>query len=118
MADSIDAPMGKYTPGPWTVRSELDYDDDGVVIVIESADMTRVAHVLCESEPTTVEQADARLIGAAPDLLEQAKDTYLANVFACCHEKLCGRCRYCKLRALIERLDPEWLAKAEGRAGG
>ena|ERR1700688_2645852 len=61
----------KATPGPGTVRKDTDRDSEGVVIVIESSDI-RVAHVLCEDDPTKIEKADARVIAAARTDYENA----------------------------------------------
>lgn len=61
----------KHTPGPWSLQEIPDYGEDCLrVIVIPEIDMVVAAHDECD-EP--VELANARLIAAAPELLDALK---------------------------------------------
>ena len=69
------APVGGHTPGPWELG------DEGVYIgSVYDADGLRVAFVYFQDEksetgrPRQEEEANARLIAAAPDLLEALSD--------------------------------------------
>lgn len=53
---------GKHTPGPWLVTKEYDHNND--VSWRVSAPLPRIAATATEDE------ANARLIAAAPDMLE------------------------------------------------
>ena len=71
--------MSKHTPGPWAVRNKTEV----------FCGRKRVAHVNAASkEPLNMKQdrevaeANARLIAAAPDLLEALKDALCA--LECC----------------------------------
>ena len=57
--------MGEHTPGPWAV------DGAGPTAMVRGADLSIVAvrHRL----PSATHEANARLIAAAPDLLEAAR---------------------------------------------
>lgn len=56
--------MSKHTPGPWHVVEEM--DDDGDVLYSIEADNVPVADIYRKAE----HEANARLIAAAPELLE------------------------------------------------
>lgn len=60
--------MSKHTPGPWHVAEEMD-DDDNVLYTVE-ADNLPVADIYRKAE----HEANARLIAAAPELLEALKE--------------------------------------------
>ena len=73
MSDQTDEQIGRrYTPGPWKVEGEFDAEvpvtivgqDDRMIIEIEP-------YFLGEWEPHEI--ANARLIAAAPELLEACK---------------------------------------------
>lgn len=76
--DVLDArkPKVAHTPGPWKVEKDQHFGP-GYVIVSQSAGMTnrcpvvRMTSPLGEDDATL--EADARLIAAAPDLLEIAR---------------------------------------------
>ena len=68
--------MSKHTPGPWTFTSEQILDD-GVAIHddircfhLQSGDTVVLDGCGCCESPRLDNPADARLIAAAPDLLE------------------------------------------------
>jgi len=62
------AEIAKHTPGPWEAAEHGDYGDyDGQCIVVLGDDL-RIAVVLGEGTPET--RANARLMAAAPELLE------------------------------------------------
>ena len=68
--------MSKHTPGPWTFTSEQ-ISDDGVQIHdeircfhLQSGDTVVLDGCGCCDSPRLGNPADARLIAAAPDLLE------------------------------------------------
>lgn len=58
--------MSKHTPGPWSVREDIGavFDRDGLPIATGG------------SESYEEYQANARLIAAAPELLEACKQAY------------------------------------------
>jgi hypothetical protein len=100
----ISNPSPTPTPGPW-------HRDPEMPTMILDAPLAQAKEIIAQTSGL----ANARLIAAAPDLLDIVKDDYQSGAFACLDTELCGQCRYCKRRALIERIDPEWLSKAEGR---
>jgi hypothetical protein len=49
-------------------------------------------------------------------LLELCKEAFVAQMFGgCLNYQLCGACMYCRVRSLLERADPKWLASVENR---
>lgn len=64
----------KHTPGPWKLLTEGDEDTCIVRTVMgpgnQPRNLSEVALVTTGSYPDDVEEANARLIAAAPDLLE------------------------------------------------
>ena len=61
--------MSKHTPGPWCVDENL---------VIYSICFGSIGIVFCEAEYGKNSKADAKLIAAAPDLLEAMKKAVFA----------------------------------------
>jgi hypothetical protein len=62
--------MSKHTPGEWDVNQFIDLDGDFHVQVVLKSNGCPLAHMYeCGSET----KANARLIAAAPDLLEALK---------------------------------------------
>jgi hypothetical protein len=61
-----------HTPGPWDLVS-ADVEDRSAYIVLSEAENTDIAYVGCEGEIREIAHANARLISAAPDLLEACK---------------------------------------------
>lgn len=59
--------MNKYTPGPWHVAERV---DDGDVLYTVEADNLPVAYIYRKAE----REANARLIAAAPELLEALEE--------------------------------------------
>jgi hypothetical protein len=64
--------MAEHTPGPWRVRDkqvdrDLGFDVSDWAEVMASSDGSHVASAYCRAED--VNQANARLISAAPELL-------------------------------------------------
>lgn len=67
--------MSNHTPGPWDAETAYDtgelvpIENSGLVLVVMSAtgDVAYIANAL---DPVEVQNANARLIAAAPDLLE------------------------------------------------
>jgi hypothetical protein len=64
--------MSKHTPGPWRMRTERSIDR-GTAYGIETceADWKRTRSVV---PPLYINEADARLIAAAPDMLEALEE--------------------------------------------
>jgi hypothetical protein len=89
--------MSKHTPGPWVVNGfggdfrEITRTSKGVAISVTSEKGGDIAN--------------ARLIAAAPDLLEALKGE-LAASRSDCNDRKCGACSRCHSYAAI--------AKAEG----
>jgi hypothetical protein len=63
----------QHTPGPWEVRKGEPW-----VIAKAYGDMKSVVHLNLPVDQSESQKADARLIAAAPDLLEALQ--YMANV--------------------------------------
>jgi len=61
----------KHTPGPWTLRQE----SDRFIHIVEPNSDAGIAAVLTEHDEDglAIDQANARLIAAAPELLEALK---------------------------------------------
>lgn len=65
--------MNQTTPGPWTFRRKY-LDNSGSII---GADAKTVAAITSNgTRPAEEKLANARLIAAAPDLLDALKDAY------------------------------------------
>ena len=60
--------MSKHTPGPWRVEQQSYNEHPYGVMAPESA--KHDLDLLCEFSPEMTNDANARLIAAAPDLLE------------------------------------------------
>uniref|UniRef100_A0A6H1Z9V7 Uncharacterized protein n=1 Tax=viral metagenome TaxID=1070528 RepID=A0A6H1Z9V7_9ZZZZ len=98
--------MGKHTPGPWHYRQIFDLKKswyDYTKITAENGDTT-----IAVIPPSSIEEDEiiARLIAAAPELLEALKET-LSTERSDCNDRNCGLCTRCKSIMAI--------AKAEGR---
>jgi hypothetical protein len=65
----METKTSKHTPGPWNVNGMHDNGTPEVWVYDDKADQL-VARVICE---TKRHEANARLIAAAPDLLEACK---------------------------------------------
>ena len=63
----------KHTPGPWHIAYGGQYADDYAIIGSKFSE-----RAVCNMEPRDYVQANARLIAAAPELLEALKN---ANAF-------------------------------------
>src|ERR1700755_2755817 len=74
MADAISE--CSHTPGPWTYRNEADREEVWIGVAGQSIGMMVIATVQYGFTPPAnlQQQANARLIAAAPDLLEAAKE--------------------------------------------
>ncbi len=70
--------MNAHTPGPWTAFHKHKYDEWRVSVPIGDASSMKLA-LFPDGIPTPNPEADARLIAAAPDLLEALKE--LVEVF-------------------------------------
>lgn len=77
--------MSKHTPGPWTFSSQTILDDETPVhdeilcFHLQSDETVILDGCGCCNSPRLANPADARLIAAAPDLLEALElmvDTY------------------------------------------
>ena len=113
MSDNHDYVAG-HTPGPWVI-----YDDgpDGSDVILAHIDEENydIAYIAADERPEDEKKANARLIAAAPDLLEalRAAVEYLgcalrgANLKATGYDREAGVEEYQAALAAI--------AKAEGR---
>lgn len=68
----------KHTPGPWTIDSQVDERGDGHVSIRGKPDShPTIGKQICTINPyldTRLNGANARLIAAAPELLEALRD--------------------------------------------
>lgn len=94
-----------HTPGPWEAVG--DRDDEGIMIV-QSATGGEVCDIVSTLGYAEADEANARLIAAAPDLLEALVD-FVEQVEA--YDRLHGA-NSCAISPDAARLA---IAKAEGR---
>ena len=86
----IGVAMSNHTPGPWEPTNSDDLDDPPGNVVCTLGDGW---YVSSEHEPTRdSNEADARLIAAAPDLLDELQYRYDKNRCGCGHPA-CGLCK-------------------------
>ena len=106
--------MSKHTPGPWTVHHFLDNDgvancpQDCGVYEIEEANETIVGHQHDgnHGEAIIEAEANARLIAAAPDLLEACLDALGYTECNCAYECV-GGCTHGVLKRAIAKAKGE-----------
>lgn len=103
--------MSKHTPGPWCVRhDDMVCSQEGRII----ADCESTSYAMRPAPPIVEDKANATLIAAAPELLEELKETLTYHP-GVTHGRcgFCGHygddCRANRIKALIN--------KAEGREG-
>ena len=104
--------IGKHTPGPWRAGRNIPtrvYNDDGWLIASTIDDYEEP---LPEPERYETQKADARLIAAAPDMLETLRGI-LARASGAPHDdpELAAR-----EFERIMRMARDAIAKAEGQA--
>lgn len=98
----------KHTPGPWAITRRW---ADGKRIIVEGnqEDWFRLeAHVVCDDCDTDTAEANARLIAAAPDLLEACKAMLRTHgVHGPCTHHNCDSCEmaYDKAKAAIAKAE-------------
>jgi hypothetical protein len=68
--------MTKHTPGPWSLKDDLIYGPDGITIVSADGLMENYGPPDRSMEEN---YANARLIAAAPELLEALKGLFKNN---------------------------------------
>jgi len=103
----------KYTPAPWTLEYST-YDVNGVNWEVEGADGSHIAQNNLGGNDRETELANARLIAAAPELLEAA--VKLETAFICTNGcpfnpyiVVKGECSSCPIVKLLAAI-----AKAKG----
>lgn len=77
-----------HTPGPWTTH-EIEYDADHTTIEIHGSDGLFLSEITYPTDEVELLRANARLIVAAPDLLEACK-LWLAHYDKCVREQCIG----------------------------
>ncbi len=103
----------RFTPGPWKIRQGSIVDSSNTLIQVCGVSMP-CGYV----PPKHVGYANARLIAAAPDLLEALKEMVAAMGACTCHEGYKGRkltdpdCMYCGNQPEIKVANAA-IAKAE-----
>lgn len=70
--------MNKHTPGPWTYSTSSDGWCYSINVMqadnaTPTPDYSDVCFMTCRGERQAIQEANARLIAAAPDLLETVK---------------------------------------------
>ena len=65
--------MSKHTPGPWTVTDEDDFYGLAIEAAGREGEYVPVARVPVDYDDRPEREANARLMAAAPDLLEALK---------------------------------------------
>lgn len=75
--DSRDSAITQHTPGPWSAIAGQRCDDCATYIV-QAADHREIVAVL-DSYSSQLDEANARLIAAAPDLLTVCETVYELN---------------------------------------
>jgi hypothetical protein len=70
---------GQHTPGPWHVETEADWEDDEPTLYVCHAGTVCDGTTVCNFPPShwatlDTRAANARLIAAAPDLLEALRE--------------------------------------------
>jgi len=81
--------MSKHTPGPWTFSTSSDgwsysiyiAQADGAPYTPNYSDVAYITQT-CTGERQQVQEANARLIAAAPDMLDALRRAVLALAFA------------------------------------
>jgi hypothetical protein len=99
----------KHSPGPWKVNAA----DGGRYLLIEAAGGGSVAALWGTGDG--LGEADARLISAAPELLDLVRlyaryyceTEHVGGPSAPLPSRPCGRCDVCRSRALLARIDGE-----------
>lgn len=96
--------MSKHTSGPWKVSNS-----DNELSVVTGDDKYLISKIVGDDRiPGCEDQANARLIAAAPDLLEACK-IWVHNEKCTCEDGLGSDCPWCFTKQAI--------AKAEGGSG-
>jgi hypothetical protein len=95
--------MNQHTPGPWHVQK---YSKDKLFVNAEYAQVAHVLHTETRGLVTTIEQrtANARLIAAAPKLLEACEQAvqFVAK-YTADHESVIGQRMVDKMVSAIEQ---------------
>src|SRR5271165_5079056 len=91
-------PTAEHTPGPWRWWRVLAVEGVAGGIVIADCGPSRSGY--CDSET----EANARLIAAAPDMLEALKE-FVAYSECHCAEPECPPCAYCMAEQAIEKAE-------------
>ena len=96
----------KHSPGPWKWVSS----DDDVMPKLVDANGHNVCdfgeanpYDQCAGDPPN--DADARLIAAAPEMAELLRDMDKHAVCLMRRSESCGQCWTCRARALLKRID-------------
>ena len=89
--------MSKHTPGPWETRRSPAWSKD--------VDIGKIGVFQNLAFVSSLNEDDARLIAAAPELLEALRGELSAER-SDCNDRKCGACSRCRSYAAI--------AKAEG----
>lgn len=99
----------KHSPGPWKWDDDKDLDDEQLPVLRDAS-----GNVVCDfgvdvtyypTAGTSPVEADARLIAAAPELLEFVRTK---SVQMCHYAPFpCAECEPCAARALIKRIEGE-----------
>ncbi|KKX25331.1 hypothetical protein [Rhizobium sp. LC145] len=112
--------MSKHTPGPWSFRTDARTGDNGIMADGTGVFVEAFAEIRHSGENARDEAlANARLIAAAPDLLQALED--LLHAYSepdrrlCCDGRDCG-CMGSTVHQQAEHYARLAIAKAEGRS--
>lgn len=106
-----EAERARHTPGPWAVSEAATIDGNFMVVGGSGASFGLLAEVILDEEA----EANARLIAAAPELLEALKDVRAWIMDPFTEEDAASETLHPAFRKALKRVSAA-IAKAEGQS--